>query len=154
MKYLTYYLEKSEDHYEALTTYSINEIGEDGMYARQLCHYLVRSGEQYKLIWNEMDADTEILTLKDIGKAISYGDERFNGNNDQILIEFRFVTENGPMICIATQIVHTHWEVIRYLLKDNVPIPGKGARNVDSLEIDEDRRCYVIYVEPTEEDVT
>jgi len=46
----------------------------------------------------------------------------------------------------------SHFDVLRFLLKDVVDVPGIGQKLVTSTEIDEDRGVYVIYVKDLEQD--
>jgi hypothetical protein len=52
--------------------------------------------------------------------------------------------ENYKLLSIIP--CQTHFDIIRYLLKDIVDIPGIGQKQVTSTEIDEDRGVYVLYI--------
>ncbi|MGN7117685.1 RNA helicase [Lysinibacillus odysseyi] len=102
-------------------------------------------GTQYELISNEMEEDMEVLVLKEIGRNLSGEDERsFRGHG--IHLEFRRPDERENYRLLSRIPCETHFEVIRYLLKDVVDVPGIGQMLVTSTEIDEDRGVYVIYV--------
>ncbi|MDG4655724.1 RNA helicase [Ectobacillus antri] len=145
---LTYYIAENE-RYQAFYTYLEGNIDPNEIYARQLCEYLVLNGEQYRLLSNEMELDKDMLIVEKLGPVASFPDEH-SYTNKGVHIEFReYVTENH-MPLLYTLELHpygrTHWEALRYLLKDYVFIPTIGLRKRDSAEIDEDRGCYVIYV--------
>lgn len=98
-----------------------------------------------------MDNEKEMLIVEELGAACSLPDDR-HYDNKGVRIEFREYQSVSCMPLLYTLELNpygrTHWEVIRYLLKDYVDIPTIGLRKRDSTEIDEDRRCYVIYVLP------
>ncbi|ANC77967.1 hypothetical protein ABE65_014645 [Fictibacillus phosphorivorans] len=142
---LTYFIERDYD-YEAFLTYKIPEnMHNDEKYARQLCEYFVTGGKEYELQSNEMKGSEEILIVKEVGEARRFTDETsYKGRG--IFLEFRSYNSSGDMPVLHTQALNSHWDVIRYLLKDVVDIPGKGQFLRDSAEIDEDRAVYVMYV--------
>lgn len=145
MKKLTYYIQQ-HDAYEAFYEYKADAVGADEFYARQLCHYFIVRGTQYELVANEMAGDEEVLILKQQGRNLSGEDERdFRGQG--IFIEFRSPKERENFRLYARMPVSTHYDVLRYLLKDVVDIEGIGQKRVTSTEIDEDRGVYVLYVE-------
>ncbi|MFC7373453.1 RNA helicase [Fictibacillus iocasae] len=142
---LTYYIQRGEN-FEGFLTYSVPEnLHEDEMYARQLCHYFVVKGKEYMLKANEMAGNEEVLVLEEKGEARRFSDEK-NYKGKGVHIEFREYRENGDMRLIRTLPLATHWEAIRYLLKDVIDIPSIGQFLRDSTEIDEDRGVYVIYL--------
>ena len=65
---------------------------------------------------------------------------------ERIQIEFRSPEERENYRLLARIPCETHFEVIRYLLKDVVDVPGFERMLVTSTEIDEDRGVYVVYV--------
>ncbi|MFC0190126.1 RNA helicase [Fictibacillus aquaticus] len=142
---LTYYIQRG-DNYEGFLTYSVPEnLNEDEVYARQLCEYFVVKGKEYKLLSNEMAGKEEVLVVEEKGDARRFSDEK-NYKGQGVHIEFREYRESGDMRLIRAMPLATHWEVIRYLLKDVIDIPEIGQFLRDSTEIDEDRGVYVIYL--------
>ena len=150
MKQLTYYLDKGIGQYEPFYQYSLPSIGIDEYYARQLCTYFIVRGTQYELISNEMAGEEEILVVKEIGRNLQ-GEKETNYRGQGIHIEFRNpeLRENYRLVCCIP--CDTHYEVLRYLLKDVVDIPGIGQMLVTSTEVDEDRGVYVMYVEESDD---
>ncbi|WP_240338339.1 RNA helicase [Peribacillus alkalitolerans] len=149
IKTLTYYIDKGNDQYEPFYEYSIPHVGVDEFYARQLCTYFIMKGRQYELISNECVKDEEILVLKDCGENVPYPNEvDFRGRG--IHVEIRLYKEEGRRLTAIP--CQTHFEVIRYLLKDVVEVPGVGNLSVTSTEIDEDRGVYVLYVKNLDEE--
>jgi hypothetical protein len=146
MMELTYYIEKNEE-YEPFLTYKIPEnMHNDEKYARQLCEFFVSGGKEYELQSNEMNGNEEILIVKDKGTVRRFAEEAsYKGRG--IFMEFRQYNKEGDMPLIHLQAFNSHWDVIRFLLKDVVDIPGKGQFTRDSAELDEDRAVYVFYVE-------
>ncbi|WP_456274113.1 RNA helicase [Bacillus sp. AK031] len=142
---LVYVLDKGFQQYEEAYHYPSEAISQDEVYARQLCEYFVKEGKQFKLLSNEMEDGTEILVVKEDGIPDTFRDE-VTYSGDEIYIEFRKYQRLGGMPLLSSLKAGTHWEVIRFLLKDVVDIPGVGLRVRDSAEIDEDRKVYVIYV--------
>ncbi|WP_431026997.1 RNA helicase [Lysinibacillus sp. LZ02] len=150
MKQLIYYMDKGNGHYEPFYEYMIPNVGMDECYARQLCTYFIMKGTQYELTANEMDGDQEILVVKELGRNLSGEDERsFRGEG--IHIEFRSPNERENYRLFSRIPCSSHFEVLRFLLKDVVDVPGIGQKLVTSTEIDEDRGVYVIYVKDLEE---
>ena len=145
MMELTYYIEKN-DSYEPFLTYKIPEnMHNDEKYARQLCEFLVSGQKEYELQSNEMKGSEEILIVKEIGPIRRFTEEpSYKGRG--IFLEFRKYNETGDMPLLHVQALNSHWDVIRYLLKDVVDIPRQGQYIRDSAEIDEDRAVYVMYV--------
>jgi len=145
MKRLTYYLDKGNDEYVPLYEYSVSDVGIDELYARQLCTYFTMRGRQYELISTEMAGEEEQLVVKDCGKNNHVVDEKgFHGKGLFIEIRRFQVKENYKLL--STIPCNSHFDVIRYLLKDIVDVPGIGNKHVTSTEIDEDRGVYVLYV--------
>lgn len=142
---LTYYIEKQEN-YEPFLTYKIPEnMHNDEKYARQLCEFFVSGGMEYELQSNEMKGSEEILVVKELGQVRRFAEEpSYKGRG--IFLEFRTYNKTGDMPILHVQALNSHWDVMRYLLKDVVDIPGKGQYLRDSAEIDEDRAVYVVYV--------
>jgi len=142
---LDYYIKPFFGDYQEFYTYAHGTINDDEIYARQLCGYFIKDGNQYKLISNEMENGIETLILEESGKNESFPDEE-NYAGKGVNIEFRQYNSFRNMPLLAIKQVNTHWDVIRYLLKDVVEVPGKGLMLTDSTELDEDRHVYVIYV--------
>ncbi len=145
MKQLVYYIDKGNNHFEAFYEYMATDVGVDEFYARQLCTYFIMRGTQFELISNEMQEDVEVLVLKEIGRNLPGEDEQnFRGRG--IHIEFRSPNERENYRLLSRIPCETHFDVIRYLLKDVVDVPLIGQMVVASTEIDEDRGVYVMYV--------
>lgn len=145
MKKLTYFLHDGKGNYEALYEYSASLVGIDELYSRQLCTYFIIKGSQYELIANEMNGEEDILVLEDRGRNNAVVDEiGFRGKG--IHVEFRRFKESENYKLLSSIPCNTHFEVIRYLLKDVTDVPGFGQMAVTSTEIDEDRGVYVLYV--------
>lgn len=144
MKRLIYYIDRGNGHFEPFYEYTETNVGADEFYARQLCTYFIMRGTQYELISNEMEDDMEVLVLKEIGRNLS-GENEQSFRERGIHIEFRSPNERENYRLFARIPCDTHFEVIRYLLKDIVEIPEIGQMLVTSTEIDEDRGVYVIY---------
>jgi len=145
LKQLIYYIDKGNGHFEPFYEYMIPDVGADEFYARQLCTYFIMKGTQYELISNEMDGDKEILVIKEMGRNLSGEDEKsFRGKG--IHIEFRSPNERENYRLFSRIPCAAHFDVLRFLLKDIVDVPGSGQMLVTSKEIDEDRGVYVIYV--------
>lgn len=150
---LIYYLDKGNGRYEPFYEYSTQDIGMDEFYARQLCTYFIVRGTQYELIANEMDGFEDILVVKEIGRNLSGEDEQ-NFRGKGIHIEFRSPNERENYRLITRIPCPTHFEVLRYLLKDVVDVPGIGQKLVSSTEIDEDRGVYVLYIKDLGEEAS
>ncbi|MFB9327915.1 RNA helicase [Paenibacillus aurantiacus] len=145
MQSFTYFIDRGNGRYDPFLSY---EIAPDERYARQLCTYLVAGERQYKLLANEMDGDAEILVIEEMGPNVRYPDEKhYRGKG--IFIEFRHPSRSGMLL--AELPCATHFDVIRYLLKDVVDVTGQGQMYTTSTEVDEDRGCYVIYVRGLQE---
>lgn len=145
MKKLTYYIEKNNGDYEPFYEYKVPGVGIDEVYARQLCTYFIMRGRQYELVSNEMDGEEEILVVKDLGRNPSVLDERgFHGQGLHIEIRRFREDENYKLLTVIP--CQSHFDIIRYLLKDIVDVPDMGQKQVTSTEIDEDRGVYVLYI--------
>ncbi|WP_445491663.1 RNA helicase [Niallia sp. 03133] len=145
MKKLTYFIDKGNEDYQPFYEYEIPAVGIDELYARQLCTYFIMRGQQYELISNEMAEDEEILVLQDIGRNTSVLDEK-NYRGKGLNIEIRRYRESENYRLLTVIPCESHFEIIRYLLKDIIEVPSFGQKAVTSSEIDEDRGVYVLYV--------
>lgn len=140
MQSFTYFMDRGDDRYDPFLVY---QIAPDECYARQLCTYLVAGDRQFKLLSNEMDGDAELLVIEELGPNVQYPDENhYRGQG--IYIEFRQPSRSGMLL--AALPCATHFDVIRYLVKDVVEVPNHGQMHTTSTEVDENRGCYVIYV--------
>jgi hypothetical protein len=145
LKKLIYYLKDRNGKYRPLYEYNVSEVGIDELYARQLCTYFIMKGNQYELVSNEMDGEEEILVVRESGRNVTTADE-FSYRGKGLNIEIRRFRESENYKRIAMIPCQTHFDIIRFLIKDIVDIPGIGQMAVTSTEIDEDRGVYVIYV--------
>ncbi|CCQ92300.1 DNA or RNA helicase of superfamily II [[Clostridium] ultunense Esp] len=151
MKELIYYVKRGEA-YHPIYEYKIPEnMLADEAYARQLCTYFIKDGIQYELYANELHDEEEVIVLLEQGVPVSYPDEE-NYRDKGLFVEFRKPMNELLFTRIARVEVTSHYEVIRYLLKDLLKIPGTGLMERTSSEIDEDRGCYVIYVKEVKEE--
>jgi hypothetical protein len=146
MRKLIYYIDKGFNQYEPFYEYTVLAVGEDEIYARQLCNYFIKDGMQYELLANELEEDDEILTIKEIGlneKAPDEMDYRGKG----LYVEIRLNSRSENYRLLTKLPCQTHFEVIRYLLKDAILLSELGQFRITSREIDEDRGVYVLYGE-------
>lgn len=151
MRKLTYYIDKGNGQYEPFYEYDARTVGIDELYARQLCTYFIIRGQQYELVSNEMDEDEEILVIKDRGRNINVLDEKvYRGHGLNIEVRRFREEENYKLLSVIP--CDTHFEIIRYLLKDIIDVPSLGQKQVTSTEIDEDRGVYVLYTKDIGED--
>jgi hypothetical protein len=151
MQKLTYFIDRGNDEYESFYEYTVPNVGEDELYARQLCTYLILNGNQYQLISNEMQGNEEILVIHDLGPNEKLPDELlYQGQG--LHVEFRRFRKEEQYRLISRIPCHTHFDVIRYLLKDVIDIPGLGQFFTTSTELDEDRGVYVLYVKNLDEE--
>jgi hypothetical protein len=146
IKELTYFIKTGhgEEDFEAFYSYPAQTTSREEMLAKQLCTYLVLEGKQFKLLYNEMVGNEEYLVLDDEGMATKYPDEEMYNGKD-IIIEFRAYRQMGTSLLKERMKVLSHLDVLEYLTKDIVDIPNIGQKEVDSTEVDADRKCYVIY---------
>jgi hypothetical protein len=150
MKKLIYYIDKGNGEYDPFYEYTVPTVGIDEFYARQLCTYFIMRGRQYQLISNEMEGDEDILVLQEIGPNETIAEEvDYRGKGLHIEIRHFRKEENYKRLAVIP--CETHFDIIRYLLKDVVDVPGIGQMLMTSTEIDEDRAVYVIYVKKLEE---
>ncbi|MCK1999881.1 RNA helicase [[Brevibacterium] frigoritolerans] len=146
MNKLIYFLDKGNENYIPIYEYYIPSIDPNEILTRQLCTYFIKDGKQYELIANEMEGQDEILTVKPLGYNRTGVDEKKYDAFIGIPIEFRKLQNNDRHTHLAEKLFDGHWDVLRYLVKDYVEVPGYGKMEVTSTELDEDRTCYVIYV--------
>lgn len=148
---LIYYIDKGNGKYEPFYEYDAHSVGIDELYARQLCTYFIMRGQQYELISNEMEGDEEILVIKDRGRNINVLDEKvYQGKGMNLEVRNFREEENYKLLSVIP--CETHFDIIRYLLKDLVDVPDLGQKQVTSTEIDEDRGVYVLYTKDIGED--
>lgn len=142
---LTYFIDRGNEEYEPFYEYHLPQVGVDEIYARQLCTYFIMKGIQFQLTSNEMKGNDEILVLEEMGPNHPLPDEH-NYRGKGMNVEFRssLPEENYRLLHVSP--CDSHFEVIRFLLKDVVDIPFVGQMYTTSTEIDEDRGVYVVYV--------
>jgi hypothetical protein len=143
VKSLMYYVQQG-GQFEALYEYPTNAIEQDEIYARQLCEFFIKNGKEYELESNEMSGLDDLLIVKEKGNSKRFSEETHYQSG--IHLEIRQFKNLGDMNLLKVIPLDSHWHAMRYLLKDVIDIPGIGAKIRDSAEIDEDRKCYVIYV--------
>lgn len=149
MHKLTYFIDRGHGEYEPFYEYDRSHVGEDEFYARQLCTYFIMKGLQYQLTSNEMKGEEEILVLEEVGANHRLPDEQdYHGKG--LFVEFRSSLPEENYRLLHARPLESHFEVIRFLLKDVVDIPFVGQVFTTSTEIDEDRGVYVIYVKEIE----
>ncbi|MFD1738102.1 RNA helicase [Bacillus salitolerans] len=141
---LVYYI-KSASTFTPFYEYSSDSIHADEIYARQLCEYFIKDGKEFELYSNELSGDDEILVIEERGEATKFSDEQTYSTG--IHLEIRQYKRIGEMSLLYTFHLDSHWEAMRFLLKDIIEVPKLGSLERDSAEIDEDRGCYVIYVQ-------
>ncbi len=151
MKKLTYFIDHGNGVYEPFYEYPIPDVEIDELYARQLCTYFLINGKQYELISNEMDGDEEILVIREIGMNLR-GDMENDFHGRGVNLEIRRFREEENFHLLSIIPCQSHFEIIRYLLKDIVDVAGIGQKQVTSTEIDEDRGVYVLYVKDVGEE--
>lgn len=145
MERLVYYIDKGNGECVPFVEYSTKTIGQDELYARQLCHYFIYRGTQYELHSNELEGEDDVIVVKELGRNLSGEDER-NFRGQGIQIEFRRPDERANYPLLLRIGCDSHFEVMRYLVKHVVTLQGFGQMLVTSTEIDEDRGVYVMYV--------
>ena len=151
MKKLIYYIDKGNGVYDPFYEYDAHTVGVDELYARQLCTYFIMRGQQYELVSNEMAGEEEILVIKDRGRNSNVLDEKiYRGQGLNIEVRRFCEAENYKLLSVIP--CETHFDIIRYLLKDIVDVTGLGQKQVTSTEIDEDRGVYVLYTKDIGED--
>ncbi len=138
------YYTRSGTSFTPFYEYPLNSINQEEIYARQLCEFFIKDGKEYELFSNEMSGLDECLIIDEKGIAEKNSDEMVY--KEGIHLEIRQYKRIGEMSLLHTFSLDSHWEAIRYLLKDLIEIPSLGQMGRDSAEIDEDRGCYVIYV--------
>lgn len=153
MNTLTYYLKQGDGEYRPLYEYKIPEqMMVDEAYGRQLCTYFIKEGITYELLSNELYGKDEVLVVEERGANTPYTDEEvFHGKG--LFIEIRKedpVRRDFPKVAVLP--VMSHYEAVRYLLKDVLSLPEIGLLERTSAEIDEDRGCYVIYTKTVEKE--
>jgi hypothetical protein len=147
VKELTYFIKTGNgpDDFAEFYRFPASTTTREEMLSKQLCTYLVLEGKEYKLLYNEMNGDEEYLVVQEEGTVRKFIDEvTYDGS--EIVIEFRRFKQYGDCPLRQTIKVKTHLDVLEYLTKDIVDIPEVGQREVDSTEVDSDRKCYVIYI--------
>jgi hypothetical protein len=146
IKELVYFIKTGSgaEDFEEFYRYPVSTTLRDEMLAKQMCAFLVLEGKQFRLLYNEMNGEEEYLVLEEEGMAKRFMDEEtYDGK--EIVIEFRQYKQYGDCPVKQRLKVMTHLDVLEYLTKDIVDIPEVGQREVDSTEVDSDRKCYVIY---------
>ncbi len=139
---LEYRLNRSPE-YPALFQYTLDR---DEMIARMACGYLIRDGEQYKVISTATESDTMSVIYVEQEKAnFRYPDEKtYMG----IGLEIREWRNGLDALLVESKEFNTHNDILAYLHSDFV-YAKVGDQNkemqLDSTELDEHRHCYIFY---------
>lgn len=118
----------------------------DELIARMSCQYLVKDEREYKAVSNATEPNGVNVIYVTEGTNRLFATERFY---DRIGFEVREWRGGGA----NTDVLHvkefkSHYDALPILHSDYIYVPHGGRQaeiELDSLEIDEVRRCYVYY---------
>jgi hypothetical protein len=140
--HLEYRLDDEFAHYPALWNYQ--NITPVEAVARMTCEYFVKDGETYAVTATALDPDgTSVLYVK----KESYSNDISERAYSHIGFEFRELTGTSYTL-VDNKEVWSHEEILVTLHSDFIYLQRDGKFmefELDSREIDEDRKCYIYY---------
>ncbi|MCH1624287.1 hypothetical protein [Fredinandcohnia quinoae] len=146
MKKLEYRLNDKWNHFPAIFHYE--QIQEEELICRMSCGYYVKENKVYKAISNALEPNgMVVIYVEEAGASVKNNEEKVYSG---IGFEIRELNGNEARLIKAEE-HDMHRDVQLSLHSDFLYIPRKGSTIValefklDSLEIDEDRNCYVYY---------
>ncbi|RSK27168.1 hypothetical protein EJF36_09915 [Bacillus sp. HMF5848] len=143
---MEYRLNDEKQNYPAIYHYSSLDVME--ITCRLSCEYFVKNKRVYKAVSTALEPNELHIIYVEEHKMVSYEDESTYGN---IGFEIREIHSNNKAPVIKREQVFSHADVVSYLHSDFIYIPNDiktetyKEMQLDSLEIDEDRNCYVFY---------
>ncbi|MCA1029444.1 hypothetical protein LCL95_00200 [Bacillus timonensis] len=136
--------------YPALWHYDYLQTSE--LVGRMSCEYLVRDGLTYQVVANATEPNNLfVLYVKEIGREHAFSEE---SSFTSIGFEIRELKGRFEAPIVRKEEFLAHDAVLGYLHSDFVYVERDGKQlemKLDSLELDEDRKCYVYYGEFTGE---
>lgn len=117
----------------------------DELIARMSCQYLVKDDKEYKAVSNATESNGVNVIYVSEGTNRLFATERFY---DGIGFEVREWKNDANTDVLHVKQFNTHYDALPILHSDYIYIPQGGRQaefELDSLEIDEVRRCYVYY---------
>lgn len=139
---LEYRLDDELAHYPALWNYQ-NTTPVEAV-ARMTCEYFVKDGETYAVTATALDPDgTSVLYVK----KESYSNDSSERTYSHIGFEVRELRGMSYTL-VENKEVWSHEEILTALHSDFIYLQREGKFlefELDSREIDEDRKCYVYY---------
>ncbi|MEH7179965.1 hypothetical protein [Neobacillus vireti] len=139
---LEYRLDDERKNYPALWNYQ--NITPVEAVARMTCEYFVKDGDTYAVTATALDPDgTSVLYVK----KESHTNDLLEKEYSHIGFEVREL-KGSTYTLIENKEVWSHEEILSTLHSDYIYIQKSGKFmefELDSREIDEDRKCYVYY---------
>ncbi len=124
--------------------YHYNNLTKDELIARMSCGYFIKGNKQYRVESNATESDLLSVIYVEEEPHRAYQGERIYS---KVGFEVRDLGEPDTPLLMTREFA-THLDVLQYLHSDLIYIRS-GQYNkemlLDSLEIDEDRHCYVYY---------
>ncbi len=120
------------------------DLTKDELLARMSCGYFIKGNKQYRVESTATESDllSVIYVVEESHQA--YQAEKIYG---KVGFEVRDLGESDTPLLMTREFA-THLDVLQYLHSDLIYVRS-GQYNkemmLDSLEIDEDRNCYVFY---------
>lgn len=140
---LEYRLNDEKNGYPLL--YIIHEIDKPQLFVRKNCEYFVLEGRIYEAISTAIEMDCFVIYVEPVIDEFPYPDAP---TKRPLGIEVRLFVENGERHEIHFIDCFDHEDVMCHL--DNTYFYfNKKEYERTSSEIDQDRRIYVLYVQPT-----
>ncbi|WP_349407324.1 hypothetical protein [Pseudalkalibacillus sp. SCS-8] len=124
-------------HYEGLTT------GE--LFARRMCDFYIKNNQIYSKTSTAYESDLFVIYLSIDSKEEVFDDAP---TYEYVTLELREWKEYVDSPILHTIACQNHEEVLGYIGSDYIQLQGNEYEKV-AAEIDEDRRAYILYVQPS-----
>lgn len=144
MAHLEYRLDETKDNYPAL--YHYQDIPADELTLRLLCDFYIKQNQVYQHTWSMVEEETYVIYVT------RFATENLNATLSSpsvagsIVLEIReFSQGQKEYPLLETKEFSLIQEISPYVLAGYRTLQGQ-VWETSSLEVDEDRRIYVLYV--------
>lgn len=107
--------------------------------ARMTCEYFIKENKTYSISGTRKEKNTTVIFIKE--EMITNEQERYY---DYIGFEIKEVLSKGRYHTVEARELFTHDEALMLFHCDTILV-GDREFQLDSRELDEDRKCYVFY---------
>ncbi|MGM7682385.1 hypothetical protein ACSVDA_09550 [Cytobacillus sp. Hm23] len=125
--------------------YHYKDIDREQIFVRRECEYYVKDGIVYEQVSSALEDDRFVLYVNKIGDDTIDPNTRVREN---LCVEVREYRRIGEQKLLKIYDCRDHMDVLGYIGNTFIYIEGKEYKR-SSVEADEDRQTYILYVNDT-----